>query len=379
MKNIRLYLVEILLFIFVIVFNIFYKNIYVLNGLIIAISIFCYIFFGYKKDNSYIRNSVIRIVIACLLSFLVISYSAGLFLGFNKSVATFSANYITRIVLFNFVVIVSEEIIRYIIINKSINSKLPMILFTIIMCVLNIITEINGNILSDRELIFVFISVTVLPVISREILCSYLTYSIGPIPSIVFKSIIVLYELVFPIIPSLGNYLYSVFNIFLPYFIYYFSSKTIAYAEKSKKYSRKVSNRVVYIPILVVLIVIIILVSGVLRYKMIAIGSNSMHPVYDRGDAIIYEKIKNVNNLKIGEVIAFRKGDIVITHRISNITNRNGVISFKTKGDNNNSEDYFEVPSSDVLGLVEYRIQYIGYPTLWINEYFRGGEIDYEQ
>lgn len=362
---------EILLFIFVIVFNIFYKNIYILNSLIIAIAIFCYIFFGYRKDNSYIRNSVIRIVIACLLSFFVISYLSGFFLGFNKSVATFSSNYITRIVLFNFVVIVSEEIIRYIIINKSINSKLPMILFTIIMCVLNIITEINGIILSDRELIFVFISVTVLPVISREILCSYLTYNVGSMPSIIFKSVIVLYEFVFPIIPSLGNYLYSVLNIFLPYFIYYFSSKTIAYAEKSKRYSVRVSNRIVYIPILVALIIIIILVSGILKYKMIAIGSNSMHPVYDRGDAIIYEKIENVNNLKIGEIIVFREGDIVITHRISNIINRNGVINYKTKGDNNNSEDYFEVSPSDVLGVVEYRIQYIGYPTLWINEYFR--------
>ena len=127
-----------------------------------------------------------------------------------------------------------------------------------------------------------------------------------------------------------------------------------------------------------ILIIIILLVSGVLKYKMIAIGSNSMLPTYERGDAVIYEKIENTNNLKIGEIVAFRKGDIVITHRIADIINSNGRLTFKTKGDNNNNVDYFDVPSSDILGKVEYRIQYIGYPTLWINEYFRGGEISYE-
>ena len=256
---------------------------------------------------------------------------------------------------------------------------MPIIAFTIIMGVLNIITEINGGNFDSREYIFIFISATVLPVISREVLCSYLASEVSPIPAIIFKSVITLYEFVFPIIPSLGNYLYAVTNIFLPYFIYYFSSKTVAYAEKSKKYSIRVSNRVVYIPILIALIIVILLVSGILKYKMIAIGSNSMIPTYERGDAIIYEKLDNSINLKLGDVIAFKKSDIVITHRINDIINRNGVISYKTKGDNNNSEDFFEVPHSDVLGKVEYRVQYIGYPTLWINEYFRGGEINYDE
>ena len=378
MKNIKLYLVELLLFVFVIVFNIFIRNSYILDGLIIAIAIFCYIAFGYRKDNSYIKGSVIRIVIACLLSYFVITYLSGLFLGFNKTVLTLSVNYMVRMILITFFAIVSEEIIRYIICKKSINSKMPLIVFTIIMCVLNIIAEINGDIFSDRELIFIFVSTVVLPVISREALCSYLTSSVSPIPSIIFKSVIVLYEFLLPIIPSLGSYLYSVFNIFLPYFIYYFSSKTIAYAEKSKKYSIRVSNRIVYVPILIVLIVVIVLVSGILKYKMIAIGSNSMKEAYERGDAVIYRKIEDVHDLRVGDIIAFEKSNVVITHRIKDIINKNGVLTFKTKGDNNNSVDYFDVDSPDILGKIEYRVKYIGYPTIWINEYFRGGEINYD-
>ena len=111
---------------------------------------------------------------------------------------------------------------------------------------------------------------------------------------------------------------------------------------------------------------------------MIAIGSNSMKEAYERGDAVIYRKIEDVHDLRVGDIIAFEKSNVVITHRIKDIINKNGVLTFKTKGDNNNSVDYFDVDSPDILGKIEYRVKYIGYPTIWINEYFRGGEINYD-
>ena len=245
------------------------------------------------------------------------------------------------------------------------------------MCVLNIIIEISGYNFEDREIVFIFISVVALPVISRELLCSYLSYKVGIIPCILFKAVITLYEYILPIIPSLGNYLFSVYNVLLTYIIYFFSSKSIMYAEKSDKYAAKVSTRVIYFPILAMLIVVVVLISGILRYKLVAIGSNSMVPIYQKGDAIIYRKVKDIDELAIGDIIAFKKSDTIITHRIVNITNSGKVL--KTKGDNNNSVDYFDVNASELLGKVEYKIKYIGYPTIWINEYFRRGEMSYEQ
>ncbi len=373
MKNIRLYLIELILFISIIVFNFVYRNSLMLDLSIVLITIVSFMLYGLYKDNSYAKSSVIRIVISCLLSFFVVIYSIGLFTGFNNSIFNFNSNYIVRVLFVEAIVIICEEILRYIIIKKSIDSYIPMIIYAVIISALNIMIEINGLDFTNRELVFIFISVTVLPVISREFLCSYLTYKVSYIPSLIFKSVIVLYGYILPIVPALGNYLYSVFNIVLVYLIYYFSSKSISYAEKSNKYSRKVSTYIVYLPILAFLIFIVILVAGVFRYKLIAIGSNSMKPVYEKGDAIIYEKV-DFNNLVLGDVIAFNKNGTIITHRIVSIKG----YTIKTKGDNNNGVDYFDVNASEVLGKVEYKIKYIGYPTLWINEFFRRGEIDYE-
>ena len=375
MKNIKLYLIELILFISIIVFNFVYNSTLILNIFIIVLAIIMFLVFGLYKNKSYLNGNVIRIILMCILSFFIVIYTVGLFTGFNKTVVSVNSYYLGRIILLNFAVIVAEEIIRYIIAKKSIDSVIPLVIFTILMCILNIIIEINGLDFEERELVFIFISVVALPVISRELLCSYLTYKVGYLPSIVFKSIIVLYEFIIPIIPSLGNYLYSVFNVLLVYIIYMLSSKTIMYAEKSNKYVKKASYIVVYLPILAVLSIIIILVSGILRYKLVAIGSNSMKPIYFRGDAIIYEKVKNIDDLKVGDIIAFKKSDIILTHRISIINKTGNGYYIKTKGDNNNAVDYFDLNGSEILGKVEYKIKYIGYPTIWINEFFRRGEI----
>lgn len=375
-KNLKLYIIELLLLISIIVFNVVYESTLYLNISIVVITIISYFLFGFQKDNSYIKGNIVRIVISCLLSFFIVTYSIGLFVGFHKTILNLSANYLVRIVLIEFFVIFCEEILRFIVAKKSFDTMIPLILFTIIMCILNIIIEINGYNFNDREMVFIFSSVVVVTVISREVLCSYLTYKVSYIPSLLFKSVIVLYEFILPIIPNLGNYLFSVFNLILTYFIFYFSSKAIQYAEKSNKYTRKTSKRIIYIPILIGLIIIVVLVSGFLKYRMIAIGSNSMVPVYEKGDAIIYEKV-NADKLQIGDIIAFKQNDVIITHRIVSIKKNNSYV-FKTKGDNNNAVDYFDVQGYNVLGKVMYKVKYIGYPTIWINDFFRRGEINYD-
>ncbi len=370
MRNIKIYLIELLLFIFIIVFNTVFKNNFVLYGLIVALTIASYLLFGFYKDNSYIKSNVTRVVISCLLSFFIISYATGLFVGFNKTVLSISSDFIFKVIILELVVIICEELMRYIISRNSYKSKIPIILYTIILCILNIIIEINGYNFADREMLFIFASVVIVVVISREALCSYITYKVSWIPSLVFKSVIVLYEFILPIIPKLGNYLFSVFNLILVFCIFIFSNRIITYSDKSNLYSKKMSRRVIYIPILAVLLVVVALVSGIFKYKMIAIGSNSMMPVYEKGDAVIYEKM-TADKIGIGDIIAFKKSGVIITHRVVEIHKDINYV-FKTKGDYNNTVDGFDVDASDILGKVEYKISYIGYPTIWINDFFQG-------
>ena len=369
MKKYFVYVLELLLFISAIIFNIVFKSEILLKVSIIIISVLYLLEYGFQKDNSYLKPLITRIVISCLLSFLIVIYSIGLFTGFNNTVFNLNFSYIFSVIILEAASIVLLELMRYVICKNSTLTKKPIIFFTIVMILLNVITEINGYNLKETEGIFVFASVVILPVISRELLCSYLAYKVSYLPGLIFKLVIVLYEFALPIIPNLGYYLYATFNLFLVFFIYFISSKSIDYAEKAKAYVKKSTRRVIYYPILAMLLIVIALISGLFKYKLIAIGSDSMKPVYARGDGVLYRKA-TANDLETGDIVVFSKGNTVVTHRVYSITRKGDSVVIQTKGDANNAPDGFSVYESDVLGIVEYRIKYIGFPTVWLNDLF---------
>ena len=62
----------------------------------------------------------------------------------------------------------------------------------------------------------------------------------------------------------------------------------------------------------------------------------------------------------------------MIVHRVINIVEEDGQYYFYTKGDNNNSEDNFAIYEDMVVGIVNIRLPFIGYPTIWFNELIGG-------
>ena len=65
--------------------------------------------------------------------------------------------------------------------------------------------------------------------------------------------------------------------------------------------------------------------------------------------------------MQIGDIISYRKGHSVITHRISQVNNNEkGEQTYKTKGDNNNTEDSEEISNEDIEGKVVKIIPKIG-------------------
>ena len=74
----------------------------------------------------------------------------------------------------------------------------------------------------------------------------------------------------------------------------------------------------------------------------------------------------DVDKLKVGDVIAFKSEDIVITHRISEIKKENGIIKYITKGDNNNTDDMDAVLQKQVEGIYKFRIPKLGNLAIFI-------------
>lgn len=339
--------------------------------IIIAIAMF--IRFKFVRDKNYLKSNTIRIIIINLFSFLLIIYLLGIFTGFEKYVYAHDIVNILKNTVPVVLIIITQEIIRYIVSKNSEDNKKPIVFLTIIYISLNIIMEISYYNFYNFEQVFRFISIICLPIIVKNALYSYITYKVSLVPTIMLRLAYEIYVFIFPFFPKLSDYLVSVIGIIFPYITYKFLSNTIQYAEKSNLYISKVLKKTFLIPFGIIIVVVIVLISGVFKYQLIAIGSNSMIPIYKRGDSVIFKKvgIKDLDKIKKGNILVFDRNGTIMTHRVVSIEYENNRYLFKTKGDNNKALDQFTTEEKDVLGIVKYQIKYFGYPTIWLSESFK--------
>ena len=63
---------------------------------------------------------------------------------------------------------------------------------------------------------------------------------------------------------------------------------------------------------------------------------------------VIFITNTSKENLEVGDIISFKTGNYINTHRIVRIEEKNGEEVYITKGDNNNSEDRTPVKFQDI-------------------------------
>ena len=80
--------------------------------------------------------------------------------------------------------------------------------------------------------------------------------------------------------------------------------------------------------------------------------TDSMYPDIQSGDLIICQTI-DAEDVEVGDVISFydpaSSSSAVVTHMVIEIIDENGMLSFRTKGINNNTEDRLPVPAEKVI------------------------------
>jgi signal peptidase len=378
-KNITLiYFIELVILIFILIFKFLIINKlpqYIDLSLIMFFTLLC--LFMIKRlhlpiDKNYKTFSSTRLIIICLLSALILVYTLGLIMGFTRTIFTMSFLGIIKNILPIIILLVCEELIRFIIVKNSFHDHKPIIYITILFILLSIITEITYYNFYKLEDYFIFICVVCLPLIAKQLLYSYTSTNISLKPTLLLRISFEIFPFIFPIYPNLGNYIVAVIGISLPFIIYEVLHRNIQNEQEDNTYINKAKRKLLYYPLLAFLILIVCLVSGLFRYKMIAIGSNSMKQTFARGDAVIYRKYSqtNIKKIKVGDVLVFTRNTLTITHRVKKIKIIDGKYYFTTKGDNNAKEDLFITPQNKVLGIIKYRIKYIGYPTIWLFETF---------
>ena len=99
-------------------------------------------------------------------------------------------------------------------------------------------------------------------------------------------------------------------------------------------------------------------------YLPMIVLTDSMYPDIKSGDLIICKTV-DPESIEIGDVITFYdpagNGLSVVTHKVVDIVNEDGKISFKTRGINNNADDRLLVPADKLIAeYTEIRIPSAG-------------------
>lgn len=148
-----------------------------------------------------------------------------------------------------------------------------------------------------------------------------------------------------------------------------YTNEAIKKRKKIEDIIKKKINILMYIILIPILIYNISLIiqsliktsetPNFLGIKTYVIISGSMEPSLQIGDIVIVKKVDQ-NELKKGDIISFRQGQSVITHRINEVIEENEKVEYKTKGDNNNAEDNGSVSYEIIEGKVIKHISGIG-------------------
>ena len=119
---------------------------------------------------------------------------------------------------------------------------------------------------------------------------------------------------------------------------------------------------IILIPILIINCILIIKsytseeVPSVAGTLPLIVLTDSMYPVIESGDLIICHTAEP-EEIQVDDVIAFfdpaGNGSSIVTHRVMEVTEQGGQIAWRTKGDNNNTEDRLLVTGDKLVAVYE--------------------------
>ena len=114
---------------------------------------------------------------------------------------------------------------------------------------------------------------------------------------------------------------------------------------------------------------VVMVVSNQFYIGSYVIATESMTGELNKGDVAISFKYTD-QPISEGQVVAFEQNNRVVIHRVVKIEVINGQRRYYTKGDANEDNDMGYITNAEIVGLVNYKIPAVGYPTLWLRSLF---------
>lgn len=298
--------------------------------------------------------------------FILISIGAGLFDGLGKSPYSHSLKGIISNIFQIGSVLVCRELIRGFTIN-SLTRRDNFFLITLLLLIfsvsnfpINIFTGLN-----DLESAVQFLAQYFAPEFSHNVLATYLAMLGGTTPSLVYMGTLQAFHWLSPILPNLSWLLSALIGILYP--IFSIIALQNIYNQEAKLYKKRDNEKdglFGWIVTSLFSIGLIWFVVGVFPVYPSVIATGSMEPMIKPGDVILVDKSFDKNALEIGNVIQFKRDNILISHRIIEIIEDENGKGYLTKGDNNSAADTRIVRLDQVRGKIVEVVPKVGWLTL---------------
>ena len=220
-----------------------------------------------------------------------------------------------------------------------------------------------------------FLTSDVAPALANSLPLTYLAVSAGLLGQLVFRLGLVAITVLPPVIPKYDWYMIGVTAIILAAAVYIIIDHESYDQDVRVKRHQQRPGLAFDVMFGVVTTGLVMFMLGVFSYKPIAIMSNSMAPLFNRGSMVVVQKINDPMDISVGDIIQYEADNKMITHRVVEVHNNkegDGSLVFITKGDNSPSADA-PVEAERAVGVIRASIPYIGYPTVWLKEASKEG------
>ena len=332
-----------------------------------------FIMFGLETKKRRFTQETLFYIFFYPVIYVIITYIIGIFTGFNYSIYSLTLKNILKNILPYLFCIGTCELLRAEVTRKCEKAILPFALLTIAFVLIDSTMYLSTFDLNTGDGQIKYICCIVLPSVSKNIFLLYISIIGGYLPTVLYRIVMEIKTFIIPIVPNFGLYFDSILGTMMPVMfglITFISLKQYQNKEVEGK-NYKQSKLFTYSSIVITALIIVLVVSLTsckFKYGAISIGSGSMTGVINKGDVVVYKQLGDYVP-EMNDILVFKKENKLIVHRIIDIVEVNDdEYVYYTKGDANPSPDGYPLLREDLVGIVKFRIPFIGIPSVYIHE-----------
>jgi len=332
---------------------------------------------GFEKIRSWTnrRITLMALLVAAFQIFILID--AGLINSFGKSPLSFTPRGIALNLTLVTTTLIGTELSRAYI-TKNLNRKKPtltLVAVTLLYTLINVSIFALVN-FQDPLAYSKFLGTSFLPVLTENLLATYLALISGPLASLAYRAPLQAFQWFTPILPDLPWGYQSLIGVMTPT-IGFIAINMATTQRDLRKAGIPIKTRPTLRPresqksmkgwlaISVFLVLTVWTSTGLLGFYPTIIASGSMTPTMEVGDIAIVTST-DPSKIQAGDIIQYWKEGEMILHRVHETYQTELGKLFITKGDANNAPDPDPIFPNQIRGKLILTIPKLGWVSIAI-------------